>query len=92
MMDADSLLKYFDQFPLPFPVSLAFNSEEREICRTIGDILHKYFSLGYRYGAIEHFQNLCKVTQVAPNKFLFSGLGEHIGSLESQSLTPPSQE
>ncbi len=91
-MDADSLLKYFDDFPLPFPVSLSFNSEEMEVCRTIGDILHKYFSLGYRYGAIEHFQNLCKVTQVAPDKFLFSGVGEPIDSLESPSLTPPFQE
>ncbi len=75
-MDANALLKYFNDFPLPFPVSLAFNAEETELCRTIGDILHKYFSLGYRYGAIEHFLNQCKVTQVAPNKFIFSGVDE----------------
>ena len=77
-MDSNAFVDFFDSYPLPFPVRLSFNSQETDLCDTVGGLLRHYFSLGYRQGALDHFQNQCKVTQVGPDQFVFSGTDEQM--------------
>ena len=77
-MDTLSFIAFFDSCPLPFPMQLTFNSHESDMCKTFGDILRKYYSLGYRHGALDHFLDICKVTQISPEKYMISGLEEHV--------------
>jgi len=48
-----------------------------EVCKTVADVIRMYFSLGYRCGALDHFLDVCTVTEIAPKKFVFSGSNEH---------------
>ena len=89
-MDATAFITFFDNFSLPFPVQMSFNSQETDLCTSIGDILRKYFSLGYRHGALDHFLHQCEVSQIAPDKYIFSGSEEPltISSSENCSSIP----
>jgi len=78
VMDASTLLDYFEKFALPYPFEISLNQEEVTQCKTIADIIRMYFSLGYRCGALDHFLKVCNVTEVTPNKYVFSGSHEHL--------------
>jgi len=82
-MTASALVEFFDKHALPYPVQITFNPNEVDVCYTIGDVMRKYFSLGYRCGAVDCFQKECIVTEVptapgASKKFIFSGGNEHL--------------
>ena len=87
-LSADNFVSFFDQFPLPFPVAISFNPNEKEMCKTIGDVLRKYFSLGYRYGALDHFFGQVSVTRYSSNQFVLSRPGEPIPANPFQPFLP----
>ena len=94
-MDLHRFIEFFDNYPLPSPVQHSFNVQETDPCNTFGDILRKYFALGYREGVIDRHLNRCKVTQVAPGQFIFSGPDEFqpdLSQSKQEGNTTPSPQ